>query len=210
MLLLKEGNGTVCSTVIVPGLLNTFSNQVKAPELLSVYCFLLLGLVALNSGRVPTLLWITVQFFWCTNIWNMGGNRKLSASSIAFHFLFLEGDLVVFKDVWSYWWSSALELPCCQSAVMVLLNTWTGTNGNESFLGSSSARGGLLPLSQAVVWQRWLVSFMREFLHAYFNSAVSFLFFFPFCYWEQRVEAWLQSFALPLILIVLIKIRQSE
>lgn len=33
---LKEGNGIVFSRVIVPGLLNTLSNQVKAPELLSV------------------------------------------------------------------------------------------------------------------------------------------------------------------------------
>lgn len=74
--------------------------QSRSKHLLIYHC-VLLYLTAL-SCRVFTLLWRDWSICFCVHICSMGGNCKLSASSVIFNFLFWESLFTVVKDVWSY------------------------------------------------------------------------------------------------------------
>lgn len=84
------------------------------------------------------------------------------------------------------------------SGVILLLNVQMIMDGKKSFLGSSSARKDLCLWSPTAAGQRRSLSFVKLYLHAYFNSIVSFLFLFPFLLLggEEEVEALLQRFTL--------------
>lgn len=169
-----------------------------------MYDFLLLYPMS-QSCRVFTLLWKDWSIcFWCVNICSMGGNCKLSASSIIFNFLLWESWLLVVKDVWRYsgnlqsWSCSAAYQCCCIAVECIDRYKW------DLFWKVLQLRR---------TWVFWVKQFDKEdhlavwsYLHMLHRSVL----FLMLGREEEVIEASLWFLALLLVLLVFVKSRLGK